>query len=214
MGFLKRKYKSETNLLQNSNLSIISYSKLGKKNCKKKCAVQVLPTLLFQSFEVKLPYQNVLICPFGPKKLSSQSWEHCQEVLISRKIGVIIISIFQSKISHFFSSSSAGLFDSLGTSEEGGTLQWSNSDELDCPSDNSFDRKVSPPFLEVLSESRTRSGSDPSISLEGSKKKAEQQHRKSSQENASSSPKSGKTINISRGQQKCRIFLVFEGFLK
>ena len=49
MGFLKRKYKSETNLLQNSNLSIISYSKLGKKNSKKNKngAIEVLPTLLF-----------------------------------------------------------------------------------------------------------------------------------------------------------------------
>ena len=52
-----------------------------------------------------------------------------------------------------------------------------------------------PTFILFELYSRTRSGSDPSISLDGtlSKKKLDQ-HRKASQENASSSPKSGKIV--------------------
>ena len=60
----------------------------------------------------------------------------------------------------------AGLLDSLGNSDEIEAGKWSQSEDLlDCPNaDSPQDRKLSPPFMAVLSESRIRSGSDPSIS--------------------------------------------------
>ena len=100
-----------------------------------------------------------------------------------------LMSDFTKKLTSIYFS--LGLFDSLSTSDPDPSLQWNTSDELDCPSDNSFDRKVSPPFLDILTESRTRSGSDPSISLDGNNKKKLSEHRKSSQEATPSSPKSG-----------------------
>lgn len=80
----------------------------------------------------------------------------------------------------------AGLFDSLGNSEEIEGRYWSHSQELDCPKSSSFDQKISPPL--ALSEPRTtRSDSDPNLS----KKLLE--HRKSSQENyGTTSPKSAR----------------------
>ena len=89
----------------------------------------------------------------------------------------------------------SGLLDSLGHSDdlEG---KWSNSqseDLLDCPTglDSTLDRKVSPPFIAVLgSESRIRSGSDPSISKQAPVDQKKVVPCSRSQENSVTSPKS------------------------
>ena len=91
----------------------------------------------------------------------------------------------------------SGLLDSFGTSEDIESC-WTE-DHLDCPSSNeSFERKVSPPYITVLSDSKCRSGSDPTISRQPA---IDQKKGSRSQENSITSPKS------SKGNQHFRIYL-------
>ena len=93
---------------------------------------------------------------------------------------VFIFSDFQ----FFFS----GLLDSFGTSEDIESC-WTE-DHLDCPSSNdSFDRKISPPYITVLSDTKCRSGSDPTISRQPA---IDQKKGSRSQENSITSPKSSR----------------------
>ena len=82
----------------------------------------------------------------------------------------------------------SGLLDSFGTSEDIESC-WTE-DHLDCPSSNeSFDRKISPPYITVLSDTKCRSGSDPTISRQPA---IDQKKGSRSQENSITSPKSSR----------------------
>ena len=93
-----------------------------------------------------------------------------------------------------------GLLDSIGTSAEDiEGIKWTSQSEelLNSASGNFESRKVSPPLLAVLSEpSRSRSGSDPSVSKHG----LEHRHRTCSHETTITSPKQCKTFfELERG---------------
>jgi hypothetical protein len=82
----------------------------------------------------------------------------------------------------------------LGNSDDSDG-RWNHSDEQQevGPTANSctFDRKVSPPFLAVLSDSRVRSGSDPTISMHPGKKILIPNTDRKTSNDSNSSPKSG-----------------------
>ena len=112
----------------------------------------------------------------------NEDFEQCDMVEAIEWSEIVILNFFP------------GLLDSFGTSEDIESC-WTE-DHLDCPSSNeSFERKVSPPYITVLSDSKCRSGSDPTISRQPA---IDQKKGSRSQENSITSPKSSKApINIS-----------------